>query len=145
MSCCNNKKSCTNNVPTESFSVAELNGFGTWILSCLTDVVKSGRVPFDLKNEAAKQLAVSIANLVDENNYLRAVLRVFTPEIAATCEQVTIKFGPTGQYSLHLPVASAGEREQMIAQLEAAAAALKTKQPAAYPEQQLLFDPIAIR
>jgi hypothetical protein len=125
--------------------VAELNGFGAWVLSCLTDVVKNGRVPFDLKNEAAKQLAVSIANLVDENNYLRAVLRVFTPEISATAEQVTIKFGPESQYALNLPVASTSDRNRMIAQLEATIAELKQSQPLDQSAQQLLFDPIAIR
>ncbi len=146
MGCCNNKnkKTCADQ-PTEQLSVAGLNGFGSWVLNCLMDVVKSGRVPIDLKDEVAKKLATSIANLVDENNYLRAILRVFTPEIAATGEHVAIKFGPSGQYTLNIPVASDADRERMISQLEAASEQLKKSRLSSQPAQQLLFDPIAIR
>lgn len=145
MGCCNNNKKTCSDQPTEELSVAGLNGFGSWVLSCLLDVVKSGRIPVDLKDDVAKQLATSIANLVDENNYLRAILRVFTPEIAATGEHVTIKFGSGGQYTLNIPMASDTDRERMIAQLEAASEQLKKSRLDPQPAQQFLFDPIAIR
>jgi len=136
--CCNNKNKTSCQI--ENLSVAELGGYGTWLLNSLIDVVKSGRVPLDLKNETAQQLAAAIANLIDENNYLKAVLRVFTPEIVAQSEQVTIKFGPSGQYALHLPIASEGDRERMIAELLAAVEELKKSAAPPHPAQQLLFD-----
>lgn len=139
MGCCNNKNTTNikNDLPRE-----EMLNY-TSILTALLDIVRTGKIPALFKNPAADELAKMIANLVDENKYLRAILGVMRPDVAVTDEAFKISFGPGQNYVLTIPVTTEGERAELIARLEDAIVKLKSFSPPPSPadgtKQLLLF------
>jgi hypothetical protein len=132
MGCCNNKNKM-NNCNNER---AELTDAAAWVINGLMDVVRTGRIPSLFKNAAADQLATMIANLVDENKYLRAIIGVMRPEMLVAENSFTIAFGPNKQYALNIPVTTDDERREIIANLRAAIEKLEAP-PAVVAQQQL--------
>lgn len=132
MGCCGNKKECDTNK-------AEMKDLTTWIVTNLIDTVKTGKLPGLFKNPAADQLAVMIANVVDENKYLRALLSVMRPDVVVNDETFSISFGPGKQYSLTIPVTNESTRQELVAALQVAIEKLKHCAPPETAQQLPLF------
>lgn len=132
MGCCNNNKK-----DYDGTKLA-MNDLTSWVLTGLINVVKTGKLPTPFKNPVADQLGVMIADLVDENKYLRAILGVLRPDTVVTGDAFTISFGPNKQYNLTIPVVTPDDRAAVIASLKDAIAKLE-QEPAKKPEQLPLF------
>lgn len=130
MGCCNNKKEFNNKL--------EMNDLTSWVVNGLIDVVKTGRIPSLFKNPAADQLATMIANMVDENRYLRAILGVMRPDTVVAGDSFTISFGPSKQYSLTIPVVTPDDRKAIIESLGAAIKKLEQEPEKTKAEQAQL-------
>lgn len=127
MGCCSNKKDLSNKL--------EMSDLTSWVLNGLMDVVKTGRIPSLFKNPAADQLAAMIANVVDENRYLRAILGVMRPDTVVAGDAFTISFGPSKQYSLTIPVVTPDDRKAIVDSLRAAIEKLEQVPEATKTEQ----------
>lgn len=138
MGCCNNKKDCNNNKELPKEEMGSFNYVG--IFTSLIDVVKTGKLPALFKNPAADQLAIMIANVVDENRYLRALLGVMRPDVVVNDEAFSIAFGPGKQYCLTIPVTTEGGRQELIGALHAAIEKLEQAAPPVTTKQLPLFN-----
>lgn len=140
MACCNNKKECDNK-PIAEMSMLNYSG----ILTALVDIAKTGKITGLFKNQEADDLAKIIAGMVDENKYLRAILGVMKPDVAVTDEEFKISFGPGKNYTLTIPVTTAGERAELISALEAAITKLKETSPPVSPLDKPKQMPLFLR
>ncbi|NDD53666.1 hypothetical protein EBZ39_07275 [bacterium] len=135
MGCCNNNNKNCQQTPKEEFG-----DMASWIIKGLMDVARTGRIVTLFKNQAADQLAVMIATVVEENKYLRAILGVMKPDIAVNGETFQIAFGPSKQYSLTIPITTDAARKEIINDLRLAIAQLESANPPAIDKQLELFE-----
>lgn len=144
--CCNNQqKQAVDAKPTaELLSDFLWSDNGTWLLSYLMTVAKTGNATAPIKNALADQLAKTIAGLATENNYLRTLLFGFLAKTDKDKNSVEIVFGPGNSYKLAIPVLTEEARKSMIENLRTVIDELETvvaKRVA--PQQQkmpMLFD-----
>ncbi len=147
MGCCGNSGGCKKTEAVhEDFSLGELNSFGQYVITQLLELAKTSNVPLPtFKNTAAEQLASVIASLVNEVTYLKTLLGVLrTPDIAASENTLTIKFGPNNAYSVIVPVMTENCRTLLLQNLADAIAALK-KGGKPDPQQLSLQFPEALK
>jgi hypothetical protein len=144
MGCCA-RKNCDR--PKEEMMSSEamfaLLEDGSWAITKLLELAKSGIRSVGFKNERLSELAAAISAIVAENNYLKSLLGVGKPDtVTTTNDGVTIFFGPRGEYSLFIFTPTQETRNKLAANLIAAGKELQQKNTTEIdPRQQFLpFD-----
>ena len=95
---------------------------------------------FSFKNTPLEDLAKRISDLAIENAYLKKVTDLFSPvRVAIEPENAVIHFGPTGAYTLSIPVRTKNDRDTLSRQLRAAADMLDARPTADADPQQQVF------
>jgi hypothetical protein len=141
MGCCANKK-CDR--PKEemlsSDALLSLLDDSSWVVTKLLEMAKSGIRYVGFKNEKISELAAAISAIVAENNYLKSLLGVVSPDnVKTTKDGATLFFGPRGEYSLFIATPTQEARNKLAAGLIAAGKELQqNKQITPDPRQQFL-------
>jgi hypothetical protein len=141
MGCCN-KTPCQKEqeVTPVATQTAEFVSIDT-LLTGLLKVAKTGINTLHISNPVANQLAVTIAALAAENEYLKKLMSALSPitatESAAT---VDISFGPGGAYTLRLPIAAEAQRRELSQQFVKLAATLAVGKPQPQSQMNLFND-----
>jgi hypothetical protein len=118
MSC--NKPNCCkkNNLPREEMNLDV--GAVAAAFTQMLQVAKTGVNNFQWASAELVQLAQLIVTLVRKPEPAPA------PDVSATHDQLTLRFGPQNAYALHVPAGTEKQRNALITQLLAATVTLST-------------------
>lgn len=110
----------------------------SWAITKLLEIAKNGIRFVGFKNDHVNELAATIAVIVNENNYLKDLLKLSDDATTKTDKTgMTIWFGPRNEYSLFIAAPTQKNRTVLADSLMKAAEELKKTQPN-WPEQKWL-------
>lgn len=116
MACCQNngcKRQDTKTFTNTDAPVESLMDFKD-IIGLLSSVASTGVKNFAFKDAALEQLAISVAQLAAENNYLKKLAALISPTSADVTEDVvTISFGPGQAYMLSIPAGTDTQKKAL--------------------------------
>jgi hypothetical protein len=145
MGCCG-KKNC-DRPKEEMTSLAPLLAAleeNSWAITKLLEIAKNGIRFVGFKNDHVNELAATIAAVVNENNYLKNLLKLPTTPAPKTDETgMTIWFGPRNEYSLFIAAPTQKSRTALADSLIKAAEELKKTQPNWSEQKSLPFSDCA--
>jgi len=145
MGCCG-KKNCDRPKEEMTSSATLLAALeeSSWAITKLLEIAKNGIRFVGFKNDHVNELAATIAAIVNENNYLKNLLKLGDDATTKTDETgMTIWFGPRNEYSLFIATPTQKSRTALADSLINAAETLKKTQPNWSEQKSLPFSDCA--
>lgn len=135
MACCGKSGGCNkqpHDLPADNM-FGSLTGLSADLVAKLLQVAAGGLRAntilrqFEFADKELSILGKQIADMAIENEYLKKVTNLFAPvSVTNTADSVEIFFGPRNEYLLKVPLGDKASRQNIAAQLRAAADKIET-------------------